>query len=515
MRKTVLLTGVHTQTGYLTAEKLLNTRKFRLLLPLRVKNCAYVKNLVSAFREEVALTDMSLTDKDAAVELVRCADYIVNADVVVPPESCHNPDLAEKINYFCTKNIVDALKVAGGNKRMIELSLSSVYGGRTMKRPYAKVGDPVMPAYFDCASVARARAERYVVESGVTGYRVLRTAPVVDDGFVKRTVGDGWLFHFPLDSPAEFILSEELSSVLAELVISDENGEVKVSSDEIFDVGSGEKHVYRDLIYNVTDRVKKDFAKVLSPKWFVLRNGTGAWLYDGEKIQKTLNIPHSDVAEELARQSNEIVKNKSLLSFFPIVKRHILSKLQTMTDSPYYWTENGMTDRINVFYGGYDKIRDIPDRFEKIKTDNETDYVATLFETGFDLKKDGQFINHTDLESAAAFRGGSVNSRYFRPSDMHVKTEWKCADGHNLKITPYGVLYGGYWCDDCLTPAPWRYSENAKKSPYHSAVYKDKFTDDEDLTIGASAYRDVLRADDKKDGVCGDKGDKIIKYKKG
>ena len=98
---------------------------------------------------------------------------------------------------------------------------------------------------------------------------------------------------------------------------------------------------------------------------------------------------------------------------------------------------------------------------------------------------------------------------------MHVKTEWKCADGHNLKITPYGVLYGGYWCDDCLTPAPWRYSENAKKSPYHSAVYKDKFTDDEDLTIGASAYRDVLRADDKKDGVCGDKGDKIIKYKKG
>lgn len=515
MRKTVLLTGVHTQTGYLTAEKLLNTRKFRLLLPLRVKNCAYVKNLVSAFREEVALTDMSLTDKDAAVELVRCADYIVNADVVVPPESCHNPDLAEKINYFCTKNIVDALKVAGGNKRMIELSLSSVYGGRTMKRPYAKVGDPVMPAYFDCASVARARAERYVVESGVTGYRVLRTAPVVDDGFVKRTAVDGCLFHFPLDSPVEFILSEELSSVLAELVISDETGRGKAPTDEIFNVGSGEKHIYRDLIYTVTDSVRKDFSKALSPKWFVLRNGTGAWLYDGEKIQETLNISHSDVTEELVRQINEIIKNKGLLSFFPIVKRQILSKLQTMTDSPYYWAEKGMTDRINVFYGGYDKIRDIPDRFERIKSDKMIYYEDTLFETGFDRKKDRQFINHIDIESAATFRGGSVNSGCFRPSDMHVKIEWKCADGHNLKITPYGVLYGGYWCDDCLTPAPWRYYGNAKKSPYHSAVYEDKFSEDEDLTIGASAYRDVLREDDKKGDVRGDKGDKIIKYKKG
>ena len=50
-----------------------------------------------------------------------------------------------------------------------------------MKRPYAAVGHPAMPAYYDLASVSKLRGERYLVESGIKGFYVLRTAPVADE----------------------------------------------------------------------------------------------------------------------------------------------------------------------------------------------------------------------------------------------------------------------------------------------------------------------------------------------
>lgn len=177
---------MHTSLAYLVAEKLIKDGNMRVIAPVRVRESDRVDALIRNYGENVIVSDFSPLDFQEAKELVAAADYILNLDFVGMPESEHFPDFAEKVNYFYTKNFVDAVIETGSDAKIIELSTTGIYGGRTMKRPYAAVGHPAMPAYYDLASVSKLRGERYLVESGIKGFYVLRTAPVADETFVKR-----------------------------------------------------------------------------------------------------------------------------------------------------------------------------------------------------------------------------------------------------------------------------------------------------------------------------------------
>lgn len=228
MRKTALVTGMHTSLAYLVAEKLIKDGNMRVIAPVRVRESDRVDALIRNYGENVIVSDFSPLDFQEAKELVAAADYILNLDFVGMPESEHFPDFAEKVNYFYTKNLVDAVIETGSDAKIIELSTTGIYGGRTMKRPYAAVGHPAMPAYYDLASVSKLRGERYLVESGIKGFYVLRTAPVADETFVKRMLDGAMIFKNPLDAPAEFITAEELSEVIFRLVVSIDENEKKV-----------------------------------------------------------------------------------------------------------------------------------------------------------------------------------------------------------------------------------------------------------------------------------------------
>lgn len=127
---------------------------------MRVRGSDRVDALIRNYGENVIVSDFSPLDFQEAKELVAAADYILNLDFVGMLESEHFPDFAEKVNYFYTKNFVDAVIETGSDAKIIELSTTGIYGGRTMKRPYAAVGHPRNAAYYDLASVSKLRGRK-------------------------------------------------------------------------------------------------------------------------------------------------------------------------------------------------------------------------------------------------------------------------------------------------------------------------------------------------------------------
>lgn len=507
MRKTALVTGMHTSLAYLVAEKLIKDGNMRVIAPVRVRESDRVDALIRNYGENVIVSDFSPLDFQEAKELVAAADYILNLDFVGMLESEHFPDFAEKVNYFYTKNFVDAVIETGSDAKIIELSTTGIYGGRTMKRPYAAVGHPAMPAYYDLASVSKLRGERYLVESGIKGFYVLRTAPVADETFVKRMLDGAMIFKNPLDAPAEFITAEELSEVIFRLVVSIDENEKKVKENAIYDIGCGEREIYRDFVANIAGKLKLNVDKIAEPRWFVKRCGFGAWIKDGRVLQDAFGIEKISVeryiTENLVKNSNRIFGTLS-----PLIKKFIVSKLSIMTNSPYYWQENGMNDRVNVFYGGYDKIRELPLKISDVSiTQTEGGDPPGFYES-----ENSPYLTENDLKTYAAARGGKCFDVSTRGVDFKRKTLWECANGHTFKMTPYGVLCGGYWCGECMTPAPWKYFESVKKSDYHNFFYKEEFLPYEEYVISANDYHDVMREDSAEKNL---KPDKIKKFKKG
>lgn len=103
MRKTALVTGMHTSLAYLVAEKLIKNGNMRVIAPVRVRESDRVDALIRNYGENVIVSDFSPLDFQEAKELVAAADYILNLDFVGMPESEHFPDFAEKLNYFIRK----------------------------------------------------------------------------------------------------------------------------------------------------------------------------------------------------------------------------------------------------------------------------------------------------------------------------------------------------------------------------------------------------------------------------
>lgn len=291
------------------------------------------------------------------------------------------------------------------------------------------------------------------------------------------------------------------------LVVSVDENEKKVKENAIYDVGCGEREIYRDFVANIAGKLKLNVDKIAEPRWFVKRCGFGAWIKDGRVLQDAFGIEKVSVeryiTENLVKNSNRIFGTLS-----PLIKKFIVSKLSIMTNSPYYWQENGMNDRVNVFYGGYDKIRELPLKISDVSiTQTEGGDPPGFYES-----ENSPYLTENDLKTYAAARGGKCFDVSTRGVDFKRKTLWECANGHTFKMTPYGVLCGGYWCGECMTPAPWKYFESVKKSDYHNFFYKEEFLPYEEYVISANDYHDVMREDSAEKNL---KPDKIKKFKKG
>ena len=66
---------------------------------------------------------------------------------------------------------------------------------------------------------------------------------------------------------------------------------------------------------------------------------------------------------------------------------------------------------------------------------------------------------------------------------------WKCAFGHEFKMSVNAVLHGGHWCPECLKKS-WNYPAIARKNPFYAQVWDCQHSKDEtyEIPMKYSAY---------------------------
>lgn len=540
MKKEILLTGASGRLGGAVAEALLKTGNFGLRLLLRDKplNRALAARLIALYGDKVEILYGDVISAGNCEDAIEDVNYVMHFAGVIPPKACHNPDACERTNYFGTKNLVDAIVKSGRSDivRFVEIGSVTEYGNRNYLHPWARVGDPLIPSYYDCYAITKIRAERYVVESGLRYWTALRVAGVLHDNIVRDNMSDGLFLQTPPNAPMEMVLIDDMVTLFKNLLLYDQNGTLDRDFwRKIYNVGGG-----ADARFTGYELFQKGFAlisaradKLIDPQWLPVRNYYTSWYADGENINRHLHFQNGGVDDFFNKLYNAHAAFRLAKPLTPVIKKFIKAKIADTTNSPYYWVDNGMTDRVNAFFGGYDAWGKIPrkwNRYPLLINDKaldidfnevDVDYAALknidnaenyYLDHGFDDEKPDDTLDIDDCKKAAEFRGGKCLSGSMRKGNMHTVMNWECAEGHRFRATAYGVLRAGYWCNDCCSPAPWKFDEVAKKSPYYAQIWYDSHKRGEDIIMTAECYRDIPREDSADNEL---KKEKIKKYRKG
>ena len=171
------MTGV---SGNMGAEALRQTLALdnvawvRVLLTPRKRNAALAKKLKKQYGARIDIVNGDIADAHTCARLVKDADYVVNMAAVIPPRSDADPAASERCNFAGTAALADAVRAMPVQAKFVHVSSIALYGCRNEKHPFCRVGDPLVISPFDLYSLHKLRAERYILESGLERWVILR-----------------------------------------------------------------------------------------------------------------------------------------------------------------------------------------------------------------------------------------------------------------------------------------------------------------------------------------------------
>lgn len=169
MNKVVLLTGSTGAMGKMAIKYLLKKIDDKTIIRLFVynskKDIKQVKRYKKHSNIEIVIGD--LTSYDDALKAIRDVDLVFHMAAMVSPLADYYPDLAMKVNFGGTKNLVDAIiNLKQENKtKFVFIGSIAQTGDRLPPLHWGKVGDPIKPSVFDYYANSKVKAERYVIES--------------------------------------------------------------------------------------------------------------------------------------------------------------------------------------------------------------------------------------------------------------------------------------------------------------------------------------------------------------
>lgn len=485
--------------------------EIRLLLRQSKKNVKFAKNLCRK-HSNVKVFFASITARDDLLNFVKDADYCIHMAAIIPPRSDYNEEETFNTNYLGTKNLVDAVIATGGAAHCKFIHIGSVaeYGNRTSRHPFGRVGDPLIPSTFDVYASTKVKAERYVIESEIEHWVVLRQTGVLYDEILLNNMNDGLMFHTPLNCPIEWVTARDSATLITGLIKKDEDGILASSKfyKKIYNIGGGAKmrttgFETLDAGFRLMGCGVKD---VFCPSWIAKRNFHCMWFSDSYKLQDIVPFQNTGFDEFFANLHKKYWYFKLAKPFLALVKFFVIRPLLKNKNSPYYWKDHD-AERYEVFCGANknqsntDNLPQSKDEWQNIKLfcENLTDDGKQIdYETfknslcgqkveanipkldhGFDDEKDDCEIGIEDARSAAIFRGGELLSLKMEKGDLTTKLEWKCHKGHVFKASPALILRGGHWCPECTDAPPWAFGELAKDVPFYAQLYYDDHDESE------------------------------------
>ncbi len=508
MKKRVLITGATGHMGERVLNSVIETKNYDLTLFLRrsKKNLRFITKYDKLARKngvDLRIVFGNVYDYSAAKKAVSGADYVLHMAAIIPPKSDYDAALTYKTNFEGTKCLVDAINDVGLNDKTKFVNIGTVaeYGFRDYHHPWGRVGDPLVPSYYDVYGASKVKAERYVLDSKIKTWVSLRQSGILYDKLLDNRT-DGLMFHTVWNCPIEWSTDITSAILLSNLLEKDNNGTLPESFwKKCYNIGNGASSRVTgfDTVDNGFKLMGASVKDLYEPHDDISRNFHCMWFYDSDVLNDYLDFRYESFDEFFQRLGKKLWYYKLGKPFKKIIKKAIIQKCYGSPNAPIRWVNENNVGRINAFYGGIEAFNKIPAEWKdfnllrdgKLPDGTKIDYddlrditkvkeKGLLLNHGYDETKPDSELDITDMKNVAIFRGGACLSQYMKKGDLYTPLKWKDYEGNEFTATPYTVLKAGHWSYNEV-PAPWRYDEIAKHSPFIAQIWYDTHRKDENL----------------------------------
>ena len=488
----IAVTGTSGSIGKSVVPKLLERKEnhCRLLFRDTPVNRKIIRRLQKQYPNQISIQFGDVTDAACCQSFVKDADYVLHLAAVIPPKADYDDALTWKTNYQGTVNLADAIIQNRNQAALLFFSSVAVYGHRSFPHYWGRTGDPLMPSAFDSYGASKARAERYILDSALHKYVILRESGVLYDNMMLNNIHDGLMFQMPANTFIEWVTAKDTAILIDRIIAA---GDEKPDFwNKVYNIGGGEGcrqtgfETYDDGFKLIGGSAKDIF----EPRWHNQRNFHCFWYSDSQILEDLFHF-RTESCRDFWKWFADKHKLYRLGCLMPAswLKSLVIKPLLKNANAPAYWVKSNNIPKIIAAYGGLEKYEQIPETWEQTDLFCEhTDYEqmkvhdpALDLSHGYDESKPDENLDIEDMKEAAAFRGGKVLSPEMTIGDLATKLRWQCHNGHTFESSPYTILKAGHWCPACCSPKDsWEFDELAKHIPFYAQAWYDSHDRDED-----------------------------------
>lgn len=487
----IAVTGSSGTIGSVVVPKLLENEDTicRLLFRDTSANQKIIRRLQKRYGERIQIILGDVFDTNCCCSLVRDADYVLHLAGLIPPESDRNPAITWKTNYNGTVNMTDAIIQEGNTAALLFFSSVAVYGYRSYPHYWGRTGDPLMPSVYDSYGSSKVHAERYILESDLKKYVILRETGVLYDNLMMKNMGEGLILQTPLNAFIEWITVNDTARLVGKIVTESDSKEDFWN--KVYNIGGGINcrqtgfDTYEDGFKLIGGSAKKIF----EPRWHTQRNFHCFWFSDSQILEDLFHF-RKDSCASFWKEFSDHHKMYRFGKILPasLLKALAIKPILKHPDAPDYWIKNNVEPKVIAFFGGLEQYEMIPKTWEETDLFCEhADYEQMKVHDpkidlshGYDESKPDSALSIEDMQQAAAFRGGELISKEMKTGDLRTKLTWKCHNGHTFDSSPYTVLKAGHWCPYCCEPKDeWRFDELSRHIPFFAQAWYDSHKKEE------------------------------------
>ncbi len=471
-----------------------NNHRIKALFLNTKKDKKVAKMLRRRYKSKIEIFYGDIVNYQDCLSLIEGAEYVIHMAALIPPLSDHNPQRTIATNFCGTVNMVDAVCTLNPQPKFVHVSTVAVYGNRNYKHPFVRVGDPLLPSAFDVYAASKQKAERYVMESKLDNWAVIRQTALLHKDFFANNVQDGLMFHTAWNTPLEWVTARDSGRLVKNIVEYDQAGRAEDFWKKCYNIGGGRRcrltgYDTFDSGFGLIGGSAQDF---FEPPWNQCRNFHGAWFLDSDALDDMFCY-RQESAEDFWQQQKKSHPLYAMAKVLPkwLIKKCFIERLLKDENAPREWIITKDDARVKASYGCLDNVEMYPKRWQDYPllchgevADGTIDYDEMrnsdralsngyYLSHGYNEAKPIPLLDIMDMQQAAQFRGGKCLSVSMQQGDLYTPLLWQCHNGHEFFMRPYTVLFGGHWCPQCTEPEPWQFDICAKSMPYFAQVWYD------------------------------------------
>jgi nucleoside-diphosphate-sugar epimerase len=310
----ILLTGATGTVGYEVLKQLYKQKSRFNITAFDVRNTHSVKKF-RPFKNHVEIIYGDISNSDKLKQVCYNKDVVIHLAAVIPPVADDYPKLAEKVNFYGTRNLVDNLAEQSPDVFFLYSSSIAVYGDR-LNNPYIKVGDPLIPAKGDKYANTKIKAEEYIKNSPLD-WSIFRLTAIMGNHKMSKL-----MFHQPLNTLMEIATPTDTARAFVKAI--DYRNRL---SKKIFNLSGGKacRIQYKEFLnhsFYIYGLGKLDFPA----KTFAERNFHCGYYTDSDILEEILHFRKDTIKDYFDKEKQKISKFKKMVTsvFNKVIKKHLL-----------------------------------------------------------------------------------------------------------------------------------------------------------------------------------------------